>query len=97
VRLSATIQVTEVLYLQFCIVGPYLTVTIALLYNFIIAILNTDTRLAKLKFRKSGGFYQKTGVYQENFFYNSGEKSGGFLFEVKGTLGGFLDYIHLIS
>jgi len=54
-------------------------------------------RLAKLKFRKSGGFYQKTGVYQENFFYNSGEKSGGFLFEVKGTLGGFLDYIHLIS
>jgi hypothetical protein len=55
------------------------------------------TRLAKLKFRKSGGFYQKTGVYQENFFYKSGEKSGGFLFEVKGTLGGFLDYIHLIS
>jgi len=54
-------------------------------------------RLAKLKFRKSGGFYQKTGVYQENFFYKSGEKSGGFLFEVKGTLGGFLDYIHLIS
>ena len=54
-------------------------------------------RLAKLKFRKSGVFYQKTGVYQENFFYNSGEKSGGFLFEVKGTLGGFLDYIHLIS
>jgi hypothetical protein len=50
-----------------------------------------------LKFRKSGGFYQKTGVYQENFFYKSGEKSGGFLFEVKGTLGGFLDYIHLVS
>jgi hypothetical protein len=40
---------------------------------------------------------KKTGVYQENFFYNPGEKSGGFLFEVKGTLGGFLDYIHLVS
>jgi hypothetical protein len=59
--------------------------------------MKVSCRLAKLKFRKSGGFYQKTGVYQENFFYNSGEKSGGFLFEVKGTLGGFLDYIHLIS
>jgi hypothetical protein len=48
--------------------------------------IDESIRLTKLKFRKSGVFYQKSGVDQGIFFNESGEKSGDFLFEVKGAL-----------
>jgi len=50
-----------------------------------------------LKFRKSGVFYQKSGVYQEIFFHKSGEKSGDFSLEAREILGGFSRRIRIFD